>query len=130
MAANLLEYEIAVPAAAIDGNGHVNNVEFVRWMQEAAVRHADEQGCTAATRQAGATWVARSHQIEYLRPAFAADRITVRTWVADFRRAFSLRKYEFRRSGGDMALLAKGQTDWVFVDTQSGRPRSIPPAIV
>jgi acyl-CoA thioester hydrolase len=128
MAANLLEYEIQVPPSAIDANGHVNNVEFVRWMQEAAVRHADEQGCTAATRAAGASWVARSHQIEYLRPAFAGDRIVVRTWVADFRRAFSLRKYEFTRAG-DGTVLAKGQTDWVYVETRTGRPRSVPPEI-
>jgi acyl-CoA thioester hydrolase len=128
MPANLLEYEIQVPPSAIDANGHVNNVEFVRWMQEAAVRHADEQGCTAATRAAGASWVARSHQIEYLRPAFAGDRIIVRTWVADFRRAFSLRKYEFTRAG-DGTLLAKGQTDWVYVETRTGKPRSVPAEI-
>src|SRR5690242_19343538 len=119
------EYEIAVSGAAIDANGHVNNVEFVRWMQEAAVRHADERGCTEATKAAGATWVVRSHKIEYRRPAFAGERVRVRTWVADFRRAFSLRKYQFVRADGG-TLLAEGETDWVFVDAASGRPRSIP----
>ena len=67
-------------------------------MQDAAVSHADERGCTAATREAGAAWVVRSHRIDYLRPAFAGDRVRVRTWVADFRRAFSLRKYEMVRA--------------------------------
>jgi acyl-CoA thioester hydrolase len=127
--ASVLEYQITVGSEAIDANGHVNNVEFVRWMQEAAVRHADQSGCTAATKAAGATWVARLHHIEYLRPAFAGDVITVRTWVADFRRAFSMRKYEFSRAA-DGTALAKGETDWVFVDAQKGRPRSIPAEIV
>ena len=138
--------QIAVAESAIDANGHVNNIEFVRWMQEAAVSHSDAAGCTAATKQAGATWVVRSHHIQYLRPAFAGDRITVRTWVADFRRAFSLRKYEFvRENNGDAArfllatspfssipgseVLARGETDWVFVDLATGRPRSIPNSI-
>lgn len=121
-------YEIQVGPSAIDANGHVNNVEFVRWMQDAAVAHSDASGCTAATKQAGGTWVVRSHQIEYLKPAFAGDRIEARTWVADFRRAFSLRKYEFVRVG-DNAVLAKGETDWVYVDLQAGRPRTIPAAI-
>ena len=121
-------YEIEVDASAIDPNGHVNNVEFVRWMQKAAVRHADERGCTAATAAAGATWVARSHHIEYLRPAFAGDRVRVQTWVADFRRAFSLRKYRFTRVS-DGTPLARGETDWVFVDARTGRPRSIPDPI-
>lgn len=118
-------YPIIVSAEAIDANGHANNIEFVRWMQEAAVAHADAAGCTAATLVAGATWVVRSHQIEYLRPAFNDDRIDVRTWVADFRRAFSRRKYEFLRQS-DQTVLARGETNWVFVDVSTGRPRSIP----
>src|SRR5688572_30149926 len=92
------EYEFEVPAGAIDANGHVNNVEFVRWMQEAAVAHADSAGCTAATKAAGATWVVRSHQVEYLRPAGSGERVRVITWVANVRRAFSLRRYQFRRA--------------------------------
>jgi acyl-CoA thioester hydrolase len=47
------------------------------------------------------------------------------TWVADFRRAFSLRKYEFIRAT-DKTVLAKGETDWVFVDLKTGRPKTIP----
>ena len=119
------EYEAEAAASAIDANGHVNNVEYVRWMQDAAVGHADARGLTAATRAAGATWVVRSHRIEYLRPALAGDRIKVLTWVADFRRAFSLRRYRFVRAG-DGTVLARGETDWVFVDAKSGRPRSVP----
>ena len=121
-------YEFEVGPSAVDANGHVNNVEYVRWMQEAAVRHADDTGCTAATRDAGATWVVRSHQVEYRRPAFAGDRVQVMTWVADFRRAFSLRKYKFVRPV-DNTVLAEGHTDWAYVDTQSGRPQTIPPHI-
>ena len=125
----IYRHEIAVPPSAIDANGHANNIEFIRWMQEAAVAHADTAGCSAATRDAGATWVVRSHRIEYLRPALANDRIVVTTWVADFRRAFSRRKYEFVRES-DQMVLARGETDWVFVDVNSGRPRSVPATIV
>jgi acyl-CoA thioester hydrolase len=118
-------YEIEVTAAAIDAVGHVNNVEYVRWMQDAATSHSDAVGCTSATRAAGAAWVVRSHRIEYLRPAFAGDRVLVRTWVADMRRAASLRHYEFARAS-DGAVLARGETDWVYVEASTGRPRSIP----
>ena len=121
-------YLVEVAPAAIDANGHANNIEFVRWMQEAAVSHADAAGCTAATRDAGATWVVRSHQIEYLRPALVNDRLTVRTWVADFRRAFSRRKYEFVRDA-DHTVLARGETNWVYIEVAAARPRSIPPHI-
>jgi len=121
-------YPLTVTANSIDANGHANNIEFVRWMQEAAVSHADAAGCTTATLAAGATWVVRSHQIEYLRPAFADDRLEVRTWVVDFRRAFSRRKYEFIRAA-DQTVIARGETNWVYIEAATARPRSIPPAI-
>jgi len=121
-------HEIQVARSSIDANGHANNIEFVRWMQEAAIAHADVRGCTAATREAGAVWVVHTHHIEYLRPAFAGDRIQVLTWLANLRRAFSLRKYEFVRVS-DNVVLARGETDWVFVDASTGRPRSIPESI-
>lgn len=121
-------YDIAVDPSSIDANGHVNNVEFVRWMQDAAVRHADDRGCTAATTAAGATWVARSHHIEYLRPALPGDVVRVQTWVADYRRAFSLRRYRFSRVA-DGVVLANGETNWVYIDVQSGRPKSIPDTV-
>ena len=70
----------------------------------------------------------RSHHVEYLRPAFAGEKIRVLTWVADFRRAFSLRRYRFVRPA-DGAVLAKGETNWAFVDATAGRPRSVPEAL-
>ncbi|HVO65056.1 MAG TPA: acyl-CoA thioesterase [Syntrophales bacterium] len=118
-------YDIIVPEEAVDENGHVNNVEYIRWMQEAAICHSDSHGCTAATRAAGAIWVVRMHRIEYLRPAFAGEKISVLTWVSSFRRVLTLRKYRFVRFY-DNAVIAEGETDWVFVDIVSGKPRSIP----
>ena len=112
----------------VDGNGHVNNVAYVQWMQDVAVRHSDATGCSAATTAAGAAWVARSHQIEYLSPAFAGDRVESSTWVVNFRRVRSLRRYRFVRKS-DGKVLARGETDWVFVDAASGRPRAVPEAV-
>ena len=122
------EYEFDVPPGAIDANDHVNNVEYVRWMQEAAVRRFESAAGNALMAAAGATWVVRSHHIEYLRPALRGERIRVRTWVEDFRRVMSRRRYEFTRAA-DGAMLARGQTEWVFVDATTGRPKTIPEQI-
>jgi acyl-CoA thioester hydrolase len=119
---------ITIPPAAIDENGHVNNVVYVQWMQDIAVEHYDSAGGVAAQGE-NATWVVREHKIEYLQPAFAGQDIEIRTWVEDARRVRSLRKYEFVRKS-DGALLVRGETDWVFVDTRSGRPLPIPQAVI
>ena len=120
--------ELVVDESVLDDNGHVNNVAYVQWMQEAAIAHADITGGTAATQEAGCTWVARSHHIEYLRPAYLGDRIELRTWIGDLRRAGSQRRYRFVRIE-DGTELARGATDWVFVDAESGRPRRIPETV-
>ena len=125
----IYRHEFTVPAAVVDANGHVNNVAYVQWMQDLALRHADAVGCTHATRAAGATWVARSHRIEYLRPAFPDEPLVALTWVTDFRKVRLLRKYKFVRPT-DQAVIATGETEWVFVNATTGRPQSIPATII
>jgi len=114
-----------VPREAIDTNGHVNNVTWVQWMQDLAVAHWKHVGGMEVNHQYEATWVARSHHIEYLRPGYEGDRIEALTWVANIGRVRSLRKYLFRKEE-DGTLLARGETDWVFVNMANGHPRSIP----
>jgi acyl-CoA thioester hydrolase len=123
------QFDLTVPKEVVDGNGHVNNVAYVQWMQDAALRHSEAAGCTRLTQAAGATWVARTHRIEYFKPAFTGERLVVQTWVADFRKVRSLRRYRFLRPS-DGAVLAEGETDWVFVDAQTGKPRAVPPEVV
>jgi acyl-CoA thioester hydrolase len=115
---------INIPASAIDGNGHVNNVTYVQWMQDIAVEHYAAIGGIQA-QGPDATWVVREHRVEYLLPAFEGEEIEIRTWVEDIRRVRSQRKYEFVRKA-DGKILVKGETDWVFVDTKTGRSLAIP----
>lgn len=116
--------DITIPQEAIDENGHVNNVAYVQWMQDIAVEHYASIGGINA-QEPDATWVVREHKIEYFLPAFDGEEIEIRTWVENIRRVRSLRKYEFIRKS-DGKTLVKGETDWVFVDMKTGRPRAIP----
>lgn len=115
---------IRIPDNAIDENGHVNNVVYVQWMQDIAVEHYASIGGIEA-QGPDATWVVREHKIEYLLPAYAGEEIEIRTRVENVRRVRSLRKYEFVRKS-DGKILVRGETDWVFVDVNTGRPRAVP----
>lgn len=119
------EYQLTAPETAVDANNHVNNVEYIRWMQEAAVGHSEIVGGTRAAREVGATWFVKTHHIEYFQPAFAGEEILVLTWVADLRKSSSLRKYKIFRAE-DQTLLAEAETLWVFVNAATGRPQPIP----
>ena len=114
----------AIPPESIDENGHVNNVVYVQWMQDIAVEHYTSLGGVEAQGNSS-TWVVREHKIEYLLPAFAGEEIEVRTWVENIRRVRSLRKYEFIRRS-DQKTLVRGETDWVYVDVSTGKPRAVP----
>jgi acyl-CoA thioester hydrolase len=128
-ATGVYQHHFTVPESAVDQNGHVNNVVYVQWMQDVAVLHYEAAGGNQAMQDAGATWVARSHHIVYLKPVFAGEDVIALTWVETLRRVRSLRCYQFRRQS-DNVLLAKGETDWVFVDIASGRPRAIADDII
>ena len=113
-----------IPAEAIDENGHVNNVAYVQWMQDVAVEHYSSIGGVEAQGNES-TWFVREHKIEFLLPAFAGEEVEIRTWVENIRRVRSLRKYEFIRKS-DGKLLVRGETDWVYVDAKTGKPRAVP----
>jgi acyl-CoA thioester hydrolase len=114
---------IDVDDRVIDANGHVNNVAFVQWMQDAAVAHSDAVGGTEMTKRLNLTWVVRRHTIEYRLPVYKGERIEVRTTVVDCRRVSSRRKYEFVR---DEKVVARGETDWVLIDLGTLGPVQIP----
>lgn len=116
----------AIPAAAIDVQGHVSNLAYVEWMQDIAIEHSTALGWSMQRYLAlGAGWVVRSHFIEYLRPAFADQLISAHTWVPRFDQRSTPRRYLFVREG-DRGVVAQAETVWVFVDLASGRRRPIP----
>lgn len=128
MPALYLHSHVVLPAE-IDGLGHVNNLCYLAWMQQAAIEHSAAQGWPGERyQQLGAGWVVRSHEIRYLAPAFDGDQVVVRTWVAQTQRASSLRRYEIRRLA-DQAVLARASTLWAFINFASGGIARIPPEV-
>ncbi len=122
----IFEFRHRVKPDEIDRLGHVSNLHYLRWTQDAALAHSAEQGWPASRyHEIGEGFVVRSHRIEYLRPAMPNDEIIVRTWVAGFRRVTSLRRFEIVRAA-DEKLLATAQTDWAYVSFRTGYPKRIP----
>ena len=124
MTKGIFKYELTIPPDALDENEHVNNVVYLQWMQDVAIMHFSDMGGTEVMHKLGASWFAREHNIKYLSPAFEGEEITIFTWVANLQRARSMRRYMFVRNS-DNKTLVKGETDWVFVDAKTGRPKII-----
>jgi acyl-CoA thioester hydrolase len=118
---------IRVSDADMDRQAHVNNVAFVRYVQDVAVAHW--RSVATAEVQAAFTWVVRRHEIEYLRPAFAGEELLVRTWVGEPSGATWERFTEVLRNGEDKPLVT-ARTVWVLLDAVTNRPRRVDPAWV
>jgi acyl-CoA thioester hydrolase len=113
-----------------DAFGHLNNVSYLRYMQEAAYDASAAVGYGMVSyAQSGHRWFVRETNIEYLTPVYYGDSVTVRTWVMDFHRVRSKRAYEIYFSGTDR-LAARGWSDWVYLETETNRPTSIPSEMI
>jgi acyl-CoA thioester hydrolase len=125
-AAEPFEIPISIQEADIDGMGHVNNVVYVRWVQEAAVAHWRE--IAPPEDQEAIGWVVVRHEIDYQQPAFFEDRIIARTWVGTATRLKFERHTELLR-GADRRLLARARTIWCPINPQTGKPTEVRPEV-
>lgn len=125
----IFEYRHVVRDEEADELGHVNNLVYLKWMQSAAFGHSAAQGWGMDRyRAVKAGWVVRSHEIEYLRPAFPGDEIVVRTWIADLKKMTSLRRYQILRPR-DAVRLAVAATNWAFIDFTTQRLTRVLPEV-
>lgn len=119
-----------VPPEAIDAQRHVNNLAYLQWMQDVAIEHSAAEGWTMERYvQAGGGWVVRTHFIEYLRPAFEGESLAIHTWVSTSGGRSAVRHYVVVREP-DRVLLARAETNWVYVNLATGRPALVPDDLV
>lgn len=106
---------------------HVDNIQYVTWLDRAAVLHADSLGMTRAwLKQTDRMWFVARHEIDYLAEAWLADDVQVLTWIRSVHKVKSWRDYVIYRESDD-TILCRASSLWVFVDLQSRRPIRIPP---
>ena len=111
----------------IDANGHVNNVVYVGWLQDAGTAHWNTRFSDAD--RAKWSWVATRHEIDYLRGIEpGATGVVARTWVGEphgprFNRFVRIEDAEGR-------VCAQGVTEWVLVEAATLRPQRIPPSML
>jgi len=109
-----------VKKSDIDEQGHVNNVVFVRWIQDIAVAHW--LFATNIQQQEKFTWIVLRHEIEYKKQAFENEEIIATTWVGEPTRISWERLTEITH-GKD--LLVKARSVWCLVDRKTLKPTRI-----
>jgi acyl-CoA thioester hydrolase len=116
------EVTVSVLPADIDEQNHVNNMVYLRWVQEVAIAHWHAIAPADARDAIG--WVVRRHEIDYQSPAALGEEILLRTWVGQAVRLTFERLTEIRRRSDDQ-LLASARTLWVPINTKTARPTRV-----
>jgi acyl-CoA thioester hydrolase len=122
--------EMTVPAEGVsDGVPHVNNVEYVRWVDRLAEMATDAAGFTRARHlREGTMWFVARHEIDYRGEAFAGDEILAATWIIDGTRT-TVRRATFVVRPVDGRVLCSATTRWALVNLETRKPMRIPAAI-
>jgi acyl-CoA thioester hydrolase len=118
----VFEWPLQVQEEDIDGMGHVNNIVYLRWVQEVATAHWN--AATSAQQKAEYAWVVMRHEIDYKRPALLGDALVARTYVGVVSGAKFDRHVEIWRTQ-DNRMLAQARSVWVALDPNTGRPRRV-----
>jgi len=118
-AAEIFQMSIPVVPSDIDNMQHVNNVAYLRWVQDVAVSHW--RALATPAEQQEVLWVVVRHEIDYKCPAVLGDEVLAKTWVGPARGLKFLRHTELCRST-DGTLLAKALSTWCPVNAITKRP--------
>jgi acyl-CoA thioester hydrolase len=119
-AENPFGHRLTVTSADIDEMGHVNNVVYVRWVQEVAAAHW--HALASAELKAKYAWVVLRHEIDYKNPAFLHDDVTGYTWVGAYHGARFDRYVTIKVQD---KILVEAKTTWCLLDAKSLRPTRV-----
>lgn len=119
---NCWETEVKVLDTDIDRLGHVNNVVYLRYVQEVAESHWT--GIATPTQLKESIWVVRRHEIDYSHPILPGQQVVGLTWVhrpegTRFDRSVWL------VSPDRKTVFARAKTTWLLLDNETGRPKRV-----
>jgi acyl-CoA thioester hydrolase len=110
-----------------DAYGHLNNVNYVRYLQEAMLEGGAAAGYSVA-HSATLGWQTRRLDIEYLRPVRYGDTVELQVFELAGAAGFVRRAGEFRlANSGD--LVAQAVVEAVPVDAIIGQPVELPEGV-
>ena len=117
---------IQVQPEDIDEQDHVNNVVYLRWVQEVAYAHWKSIAPKEMVDRWN--WVVLRHEIDYHQPAMPGETIIASTWI-DLPEGPRQKRYVSIRRKTDDKQLASACTTWCLLDANTGRPKRVPAEI-
>ncbi len=123
----IYEKIITVKASDLDELKHVNNVQYVQWIQDIAKEHWENR----ASEEILTTyfWVVIRHEIDYKKQAFLNDELLIETFVGEHTHVTSQRLVNIKnKTTGNVLVQAK--STWCLMDYKTKKPVKISPEML
>lgn len=106
----------------IDFVGHVNNIIYVQWLENARVKLIEAMGLTISqiAEQDEILPIITETIIQYKKPFFLSNEVHVEVWVSEMFNVSSNFKFRFLNEKGDVCSTAQQKV--LFIDKASQRP--------
>jgi len=127
MPSEIFEHQISVPKSAIDNMNHVNNVVYLEWIQEVAIKHWENN--TNLKIRDTYVWVTLNHYIEYHNPAFENDNVTLQTWI-NSHHGVKCERHTKIINATTQKTLVTAKTTWCLLHKETLRPTRITDEII
>jgi acyl-CoA thioester hydrolase len=120
-----LELQLAIPVRTydIDFAGIVNNIVYVRWLEDLRLKFLNEHLPLEKQMEQGYAPVIASTEIEYKRPVKLIDQVIGRLWLSNLGRLKWTVQAEILANN---VLAAVATQKGAFVSLESGRPVLVP----
>ena len=128
MISKKFEIEKTVQKKHLDDLNHVNNVQYLYWVQEVSQAHWDNLIQKTKFLEKG-LWVVRSHKIEYKNLTKLNDKIIISTYVKNVKGYLSERSVVIKLKKTEK-ILVKCLTEWCFIDLKTQKLKKIPQEII
>lgn len=118
----IFEKIITVKASDLDELKHVNNVQYVQWIQDIAKEHWEKRASEEILNTY--FWVVIRHEIDYKKQAFLDDELIIQTFVGEHTHVTSQRLVNIINKETN-EVLVKAKSTWCLMDYKTKKPVKI-----
>lgn len=115
----IFQQTVIVKPEHLDEMDHVNNVQYLQWVQDIAKAHWNEAADPLWLDQY--IWVALNHYIEYKKPALLKDELLIQTHVQEFSGPKCHRLVRMTNTATQQ-LVVQSSTWWCMLDKATSKP--------
>lgn len=110
------EKEVLITSEFIDRNNHVNNVQFVHWVEMMAGEHWDL--LKHKSKHVQNVWFLVDHHIQYRKQVYLGEKLLLRTYPENPEGIRQPRKVEFYKDG---ELVVDSRTQWIMINPETDK---------